>query len=161
MSGTAGITPRTSRMASGAAPRAGRAYAGALVALVLLIALTRWPLLTSPDLVLDGDEAIVGLMAMDLADGRRVPLYFDGQSFGVSIVETGAIAAAFRLAGPSTEAAKVAVLALWILGWVLFVEAVRLWVDRPTALVAGALLATMPAWGNWSMMARGYHLGGF
>ena len=52
-------------------------------------------------------------------------------------------------------------LALWVFGWVLFVDALRLWVDRPTALVAGALLATMPAWGNWSMMARGYHLGGF
>jgi hypothetical protein len=128
---------------------------------LLLIPLSRLPLLASPHLVLDGDEAIVGLMAKQMSEGRRWPMYFDGQSFGLSIVETAAGALAFRVYRPSTEGLKVAMLALWIVGWAFFVLAVHRWCDAATAIVAGVLLATSPAWGNWSMMARGYHVGGF
>jgi hypothetical protein len=52
--------------------------------LVVAAGVSRLPQLTSPHLLLDGDEAILGLMAKHLAEGREAPIFFYGQAYGLS-----------------------------------------------------------------------------
>ena len=46
--------------------------------LVVVAGVSRLPQLTSPHLLLDGDEAILGLMAKHLAEGREIPIFLYG-----------------------------------------------------------------------------------
>src|SRR3954453_18200048 len=43
--------------------------------------LARAPLVGRAEGVLDPDQSIVGLMALDIAAGRRLPIFFDGQRY--------------------------------------------------------------------------------
>ncbi|MEZ5283502.1 MAG: hypothetical protein R2712_01585 [Vicinamibacterales bacterium] len=52
--------------------------------------MSRLPQLLSPHLFLDGDEAVIGLMARHVADGRALPLFFYGQNYGLALFEAGA-----------------------------------------------------------------------
>ena len=54
------------------------------------IVLTRLPQLLGDNLYLDGDEAILGLMAKHVSEGRHWSLCFCGQGYGLSILEAGA-----------------------------------------------------------------------
>lgn len=53
----------------------------------------------------DSDQAIVGLMAKHLAEGRAFPLFFYGQNYLLA-VEAWMAAPLFWLAGPSVAALK-------------------------------------------------------
>src|SRR5690606_8139705 len=53
---------------------------GALIA--LLAVASRLPFLLSRSLPLDGDEAILGLAAAQLLEGRSLPVFFPGQRYG-------------------------------------------------------------------------------
>lgn len=128
---------------------------------VLLIVLGRLPQLSSPHLDLDGDEAIVGLMAKHQLEGKTLPLFFYGQKYGFSLVETSIAALFFRIAGISTIALKASMLFLWILGWIFFVLALESFSNQKNAFVFGAILIFCPAWSLWSMMARGGYLTAF
>ena len=55
--------------------------------IIAMCFVSRIPVLTSPNMLLDGDESIVGLMAKHLYDGKAFPLYFYGQRYGLSPVE--------------------------------------------------------------------------
>ena len=55
--------------------------------LVGLSVLSRYLILIDPNLILDGDEAIIGLMARLLLDGELFPTYFIGQQYGLSTFE--------------------------------------------------------------------------
>ena len=69
----------------------------------LALFLLRFPRLFSPNHILDGDEAILGLMAWQAALGRDIPVFFWGQSYGFSLLETLPAALAFRLFCSSLE----------------------------------------------------------
>ena len=60
------------------------AYLAAFAAIGLM---SRLPQLLSPDLLLDGDECILGLMAKHLAQGREFPIFFYGQRYGLAVIE--------------------------------------------------------------------------
>src|SRR5213082_2341714 len=71
----------------------------------------------------DSDQAIVGLMAKHLAEGRAFPLFFYGQHYMLA-VEPWLAAPIFKVAGASVTTLKlpllginiaIAVLLLWIL----------------------------------------------
>src|SRR2546430_6882432 len=71
----------------------------------------------------DSDQAVVGLMAKPLAEGRAFPLFFYGQHYMLA-VEPWLAAPIFKVAGASVTALKlpllainiaIAVLLLWIL----------------------------------------------
>lgn len=112
-------------------------------------------------MTLDGDEAVVGLMARHLCEGRRPAVFFYGQRYGLALVEAGAGATFFAAFGESIASLKAAMLVIWALGWLFAVLTVRrLWGNR-AAVVAAALLATCPAWGAWSMKARGGYVTAF
>src|SRR5262245_14462810 len=87
-----------------------------LTALAAIGLVSRLPQLFSPDLLLDGDECILGLMAKHLAEGRDFPIFFYGQRYGLAIVEAPLAALSFLMAGVSAVPLKLAMLALWLVG---------------------------------------------
>ena len=141
-------------------PRLSPAVGFGLGLLLLLLA-TRLPRLVGGAPVLDGDESILALMAKHAAEGEGVELFFYGQSFGLAVFESLAVAAFFLLFGISAASAKSAILCLWALGSLALILAVRKLAGARAAGLAAVLVVLCPAWGTWSMMARGYHVAGF
>lgn len=128
---------------------------------VLLVVLTRMPQWTSPHLDLDGDEAILGLMAKHVYEGKAFPLFFYGQNYGLSFIETLAAASFFFCFGVSTISLKASMLFLWCLGWIFFVLALDIFSNRKYAFFLSLFLIFCPAWNLWSMMARGGYITAF
>jgi hypothetical protein len=124
-------------------------------------ALSRLPQLLSPNLLVDGDESIVGLMARHLAGGREFPLFFWGQHYGLSTIEAMAAASTFIVFGSGPIALKASMLALWTVGVVfLFLTCAKLVGSRRAFWIALVFVA-MPAWAVWSMKARGGYITAF
>src|SRR5580658_2955300 len=90
-----------------------------LLALAGISLVSRLPQLLSANLLLDGDECTLGLMAKHLAEGRELPIFFYGQHYGLSLVEAAAGALGFLIAGTSALSLKLSMLGLWTTG-VLF-----------------------------------------
>ena len=84
-----------------------------LVVLLVGIA-SRLPQLLSPHLILDGDEAIVGLMAKHITEGKSVTLFFYGQKYGFAYLEALAGALSFKLFGYGALQLKAAMLGIWV-----------------------------------------------
>jgi hypothetical protein len=138
------------------------AFAGSLIiAIVVVGVVTRSPQLLSGRVLVDGDEAVLGLMATHLADGRELPIFFYGQNYGFSLIEAAAGALAFKLAAVSSLSLKAAMLGLWIAGVVFLSLAVWRWSCRSAAVLVAALALFCPAWGAWSMKARGGYITAF
>jgi hypothetical protein len=129
--------------------------------LVVAAGVSRLPQLTSPHLLLDGDEAILGLMAKHLAEGRDVPIFFYGQVYGLSFFEAAAGAVAFRLAGVGDVQLKLAMLAIWLVGVIAMFAALARLVGPRRSLWASLVFVMLPAWAVWSMKARGGYLTAF
>ncbi len=75
----------------------------------------------------DSDQAIVGLMAKHLSEGRAFPLYFYGQEYMLG-VEAWLMAPVFLLLGPSVFALRLTMVLInagiaWLLWWTLRREA--------------------------------------
>jgi len=161
--------PAIRQKSPGAAPDPGTAEVGArrtgwihVGVLVVLCVVSRLPQLTSPNLFLDSDEAVVGLMAKHIVEGKALPVYFYGQAYGFSLVEALAGAAGFAIAGISDIALKVSILLVWSAGIVFFYLTVRLFTRNAWVALGGALLLVMaPAWAVWSMKARGGYVTAF
>ena len=88
---------------------------------------SRLPQLLSPDLLLDGDEAILGLMAKHIADGTAFPMFLYGQNYGLAAVEVAAGASSFLVAGIGALQLKLALLALWTIGIVAYFPRYPAW----------------------------------
>jgi hypothetical protein len=131
--------------------------------IVLLCVLTRLPQLLSKDLLLDSDECIVALMAKHMCGGKDFSVFFYGQSYGFSLVETAAISLFSLPAGITDIAVKLAMLALWTTGVVFFYKTLKEVIagNRYIAVVVTLLLIYCPAWAVWSMKARGGYLTAF
>ncbi len=147
----------------GPAPAALGRRARLLCALLVLVlgSAARLPWLTGPHVVLDGDEAILTLMARDLAAGESFPLFFYGQRYGFSIVEAAAAALACGLFGFSVLAIKAAMLALWLPGAFFLALAVGRRVGERGMWLAAVLISLLPAWGVWALKARGGYVTAF
>lgn len=138
-----------------------RFAAGLVAATALLAALTRLPQFLGGHVLVDGDESVVGLMAKHLSEGRRWPVFFYGQDYGFSFVEAALGAAAFRIAGVSTESLKAAMLVLWALGVVFLALAAERWGGRCAAVATAIALVFCPGWAAWSLKARGGYVTAF
>jgi hypothetical protein len=141
--------------------RGRRSLAAYLIFGLLLIAMSRLPQLTTPILNLDGDEAIVALMAKHVSEGQSLPVFFQGQCYGLSLFEVATGSLLFHQFGMSAITLKAAMLVLWGLGWIFFVLAINKFTDRISTCIAGCLLILCPAWSAWSMMARGGYVTAF
>ncbi len=131
-----------------------------LLALALLSRLPQW---LSPDLLLDGDEAVLGVMAQQLAAGGPWPVYFYGQHYGLSLFEAAAGALMFGLLGVNALALKAAMGLLWTGGLLAYHRAFRAVLPAAPghALLLAVTLCLSPAWAVWSMKARGGYLTAF
>jgi len=141
--------------------KANTALAVSLITGALLIPLTRLPQFLGGHLVPDGDECVLGIMAKHLMEGKALPVFYYGQTYGFSLLEAGTAAVFFRLFGVSAVPLKAAMLTLWAIGWLFLVLAVRRFTNVRTACITAVVLATCPAWGPWSMKAWGGYITAF
>ena len=132
------------------------------IALLVGIAVcSRLPQLLSPNLLLDGDECVVGLMAKHLLEGKGVPIFFYGQQYGLSTLEAAAGALAFAITAPDAMPLKLAMLGLWIAGCLLYFLAFARPYGVQRSFLITLLFVLAPSWAVWSMKARGGYLTAF
>src|SRR5579864_8559589 len=116
-----------------------RGDTGRALAWMALAMLARFPLLARIEGLLDHDQGVVGLMALDIAKGRRWPIFFDGQRY-MGALEAYTAAVFVWLFGHSPEVvalAPVLYFGMFVAGqYVLW----RLW-DGRTAGHLAALVA--------------------
>jgi hypothetical protein len=128
------------------------------IALFILAIAARWPLIASGETLLHSDEAIVGLMAQDIAAGERFPIYFYGQRY-MGALEAYVIAAISPLFDSPIVALRMGP-ALFFAGLVA-VQYLMLkrWFGRRGGLIGAAtLLAGSPMFAQWSISARGAYI---
>jgi Dolichyl-phosphate-mannose-protein mannosyltransferase len=133
----------------------GRAFPIALlVALGLGLGL-RLAILASPLGEIDGDEAVVGLMARHIAFQAEMPVFYYGQPY-LGSLEAFSAAPWFRVFDSSTLLLKL-VPTVYSLGFlVLSAFLARRLFGTPVAVATAAYLALPPAmWAVWSTKARG------
>ncbi len=105
--------------------------------------------------VLEHDQAIVGLMALDIAEGRRWPIFFDGQRY-MGAMEAYTAAVFVRLFGHSPASVAMAP-TLYYAGLVAGQFAAwRAWRGRACGHLAALFtLACSPMMAIWSVIPRG------
>ena len=124
-----------------------------VAALAIVAFASRLPQLFSRNLLLEGDECILGLMGMHVAQGRKFPVFFYGQKYGLSILEAPAAALSFTVFGSGPVALKIAVLAIWIAGVAFYFVAFARVVGTARSFWITLLLVLMPAWAATAMKA--------
>lgn len=135
----------------------------AILQIIALCIISRIPMLTSPNMVLDGDESIVGLMAKHLFEGKELPIYFYGQRYGLTIIEELFILPFYVFLGVTGLAVKLGVLSLWTIGVIFFYKTCEALNKKNVfiPLLLTLLLIICPAWTEWSMKARGGYVTAF
>lgn len=111
--------------------------------------------------MLDGDEAILGIMSTDVLQKKIIPLFFYGQNYGLSTLEVLFGAASFLLFGVSGMALHIGILSLWIIGFFFWSYAAKLLLPRSAFIVFTIVLSVSPVWAEWAFKARGFYTGGF
>ena len=124
-----------------------------LTVLAIVTVVSRLPQLLSRNLLLEGDECILGLMGMHLAQGREFPIFFYGQKYGLSIVEAPAAALSFIISSPGAVPLKMAILAIWIAGIAFYFLAFARVLGTARSFWITLLLVLMPAWAAAAMKA--------
>jgi hypothetical protein len=130
---------------------------GVVVALALVAAagLRIW-ILRGPLGHVDGDEAVVGLMALAFRHGHPSAMFW-GQNYGGSI-ESALTGVLFTVAGPSHTALKLVPIALAAGSAFVLSLVARRFIDRRAATFAGVLLLVYPPFSVWwSTKARGIY----
>ena len=97
----------------------------AILIIVLLCLVSRMPQLFSENLILDGDESIVALMAKHLLELKEFPIFFYGQSYGFSFVEVLTTSLFYTIFGITDIAVKLAMLSLWTIGIIFFYKTLK------------------------------------
>jgi len=136
----------------------------ALLIIFSLCIISRLPQLLSPNLFLDGDESIVGLMAKHFSEGKGIPYFFYGQSYGFSLIEVLVIRIFYSILGVSDIAIKISMLLLWTLGIIFFYKTLKQLGPINNAwasFLVTVLFIFAPAWAIWSMKARGGYITSF
>ncbi len=108
--------PRLSAILSPTVPR--RPLLLAALAAVALVVVGRGVIFMAPGVRFDADQAVVGLMAKHISEGRAFPLYFYGQDYLLAL-EAYAAAPVMWLLGPTEVALKLPVLAMNVVAAVL------------------------------------------
>lgn len=136
----------------------------AILIILILCVVSRMPQLFSENLILDGDECIVGLMSKHFQELKEMPFFFYGQSYGFSFIEVLAIRLFYVFFGVSEIALKLAMLSLWTVGIIFFYKTLQEigfkknpWIPLLITLV----FIFSPAFAVWSMKARGGYLSAF
>lgn len=152
--------PHTHRVPAYGWHRHPLARADVAVSLILFVAalLARWPFITIGQTLLNPDEAIVGLMAQDIAAGERFPIYFYGQRYMGSL-EALVVAAVSPLFDKHVQALRFGPALVFAAFVALQSLMLTRWFGRRAGM-AGALLAIAgsPMFMHWSISARGGYI---
>lgn len=131
--------------------------------IILLCIVSRLPQLLSPELLLDGDECVIGLMAKHFIEGKEIPVFFHGQAYGFSFIETALVSFFYSLWGMSDICVKLPMLLMWTAGILFFYKALTELSTKNKWLPLLVILVFIfsPSWALWSMKARGGYLTSF
>ncbi|MHC4090040.1 MAG: glycosyltransferase family 39 protein, partial [Planctomycetota bacterium] len=123
-------------------------------ALVLIALAWRGPWLLRAHRTLDADEAVTGIMAMDVLGGA-LPLYYYGQGY-LGTLEPLVAAPLFALLGRSPAVLRLAPLLLFAVSLVIQYAVVRRWFGKPAARWSVLFWCAVPApVALWTVKARG------
>jgi len=131
------------------------------IVILILVFASRIPLITSDGFKADGDESVVGLMAKEIVDHCNFKIYFWGQQYGLVTLETSVAALAFKVFGVNVYSLKLSMLFLWALGCIFMYKACDKLFGFRIAMIFTILFIAIPAWGLWSMKARGGYITAF
>jgi hypothetical protein len=132
-----------------------RAFHVGLVALLLVGLAFRLAIVASPLGEIDGDEAVVGLMARHIAFLGERPVFYWGQPY-LGSLEAFSAAPLFRVFDSSTFVLKLVPAAYSLAFLALSAILARRLFGTGAALATAAYLAVPPAmWAVWSTKARG------
>jgi len=134
---------------------------GYVLLLMAVLLLSRLPQMMSPNLLLDGDECISGLMAKHVSEGKDFPVFLYGQQYGFSLLETLSGAFCFKLFCVGAAPLKFAMLILWAAGVLFYYLSVSAIVGKDKGFWIALLLVFIPAWAVWSMKARAGYVTAF
>ncbi len=158
--------------------------------LVLACVLVRLPFLCYTPQPLDPDECVIGLMAKHAAEGRNVPLFFYGQSYGFAWIEYSLVRVFYAFLGVNDLAVRLPMLLMFTLGVVLHYKTLQNILKSKNTetdntetdstetdsdkilfqvknvlnylpFLFGLLFAFAPTWAIWSLKARGGYLTAF
>jgi len=129
-----------------------------LFCLLLFVTISRIPLLFPDRMILDGDEALMGLMSIREIELGEMPWFFWGQQYGFTFIEVNAISFFHLLLGYNDLAVKLAMLSLWLLGIAGLFLFLKEKTSAPVAFAALLLVSIHPVWFFWSLKARGGYL---
>ena len=136
---------------------AGRVRARGLwtVAILLAIVGVRFAYALHWENTLDGDESVVGVMAMHILEGRERPLFFYGQTY-MGTLEQYSMALYFKLFGIHTEAVRLIPGLYFLLSLGLFVYLLRVFLYPRDCNVALSFLIFPCLFSTiWCLKARG------
>src|SRR5688500_16959045 len=142
------IKPRMSEAASPEVPRARREYWLVLLGLFAVVVFRAGVFVFWERAQFDADQAITGLMAKHLAEGRAFPLFYYGQSYMLA-VEAWLAAPLFAIAGASVTALKLPLLLINLaIVWLLLRGFVFDGGLRPALAAVPVLVFALPAPGT-------------
>ncbi len=132
----------------------------AVIALTFFVAAwaARAPFIYHGETLLHSDEAIVGLMAQDIANGERFPIFFYGQRYMGSLEAYAVAGFSFVFDNPihALRAGPALFFALLVAAQYLMLTR---WFGRRGAVVGAlALIASSPMFMQWSISARGGYI---
>jgi len=134
--------------------------ADAVIALVIVLAAlaARWPFVMAGETLLNPDEAIVGLMAMDIRAGESLPIYFYGQRYMGSL-EAFILAALLPLFEDAVHALRFGPACVFAVFAAVQFLMCRRWFGRLAGVVAAAVsIACAPMFMHWTVSARGGYI---
>ncbi len=129
-----------------------------LFCLLLISAISRIPLLFPDRMVLDGDEALMGLMSIHQLELGETPWFFWGQRYGFSLIEVSTISLFHQIVGYSDLAVKTGMLFLWLVALSGLFMFLKEKISARWAFALVLLFALHPVWFYWSLKARGGYL---
>src|SRR5256886_13244256 len=127
------------------------------LALLIFFAAVRFALLLTSQIHVHSDEAIIGLMAKHIFEGRYFPFYMYGQPYNAGAAWEAYLAAiAFAFFGVSVISLKSCILVLSLVCLFLFYRMCLALYEQRAAVLATILFAITPSLIKWHFQVRGY-----
>jgi hypothetical protein len=127
------------------------------IGVFILIAAARLTILLASQAHVHSDEAIIGLMAKHILEGRYFPFYMYGQPYNAGAAWEAYLAAiAFAFFGVSVISLKSCIVVLSLLCLFLFYRMCLALYDQRTSLLATVAFALAPSLLKWHFQVRGY-----
>src|SRR4051794_37269485 len=125
--------------------------------LFLLIAAARFAILFASQTHVHSDEAIIGLMAKHIFEGRYFPFYMYDQPYNAGAAWEAYLAAvAFALFGVSVISLKSCIVVLSLVCLFLFYQMCLALYEQRAAVLATVVFAIAPSLLKWHFQVRGY-----